>query len=54
MDGKQIGSSVEMNGRELQENKDYRVGKRRSLEREDLVIWIEDESTSTSRILLSR
>ncbi len=45
---------VEMNGRELQENKDYRIGKRRSLEREDLVIWIEDESTSTSRILVKR
>jgi hypothetical protein len=45
---------VEMNGRELQENKDYRIGKIRSLESEDLVIWIDDESTSTSRILVKR
>ena len=45
---------VEMNGRELQESKDYRIGKIRSLESEDLVIWIEDESTSTSRILVKR
>ncbi len=45
---------VEMNGRELQENKDYRIGKRRGLESEDLIVWIEHESTSTSRILLKR
>ena len=45
---------VEMNGRVLQENKDFRTGKIRSLEREDLVIWIEHESTSASQILVKR
>ena len=37
-----------------QEKKDYRIGRRSGLNREDLIIWIEHESLSTSRILISR
>ena len=46
--------TVQMNDKELLENRDYRIGKRRGLESEDLVIWVENESTSTSRILVAR
>jgi hypothetical protein len=46
--------SVQMNEEVLREKKDYRIGKRHGLEREDLIIWIEHESLSNSRILMSR
>jgi len=38
----------------LQEKKDYRIGRRSGLNREDLIIWMEYESLRTSRILISR
>ncbi len=44
--------SVQLNDKELLENKDYRVGKRRGLEGEDLIVWIENESTGKARILI--
>jgi hypothetical protein len=46
--------TVQMNDKVLQEKKDYRIGRRSGLNREDLIIWIEYESLSTSRILISR
>lgn len=46
--------SVKMNDKVLQEKKDYKIGRRRGLNREDLIIWIEYESLSTSRIFMSR
>lgn len=45
---------VQMNDEVLQEKKDYRIGRRSDLNREDLIIWIEYESFGTSRILISR
>jgi len=45
--------TVQMNDKVLQEKKDYRIGRRRGLNREDLIIWIEYESLSTSCINLS-
>ncbi|HEC44105.1 MAG TPA: LamG domain-containing protein [Bacteroides sp.] len=44
--------TVQLNGRELQDNKDYRMGKRRGLEREDLILWIDYESFRPSKIVL--
>lgn len=46
--------TVQMNDKVLQEKKDYRIGRRKGLNREDLIIWIEYKSLSTSRILISR
>ena len=46
--------TVQMDDKELLENRDYRLGKRRGLESEDVIVWIENESTSTSRILVTR
>jgi hypothetical protein len=46
--------TVKMNDTVLQEKKDYRIGRRSGLDREDLIIWIEYESLSSSRILISR
>lgn len=46
--------TVQMNDKVLQEKKDYRIGRRTGLDREDLIIWIEYESLSTSWILISR
>jgi hypothetical protein len=46
--------AVQMNDEVLQEKKDYRVGRRSGLNREDLIIWIGYESIGTSRILISR
>jgi hypothetical protein len=42
--------TVQLNGRLLQENKDFRMGKRRGLEREDLIVWIDYESNSPCSI----
>jgi hypothetical protein len=42
--------SVQINGTELQENSGYRLGKRRELEKEDLIIWINTKSVSNLRI----
>jgi hypothetical protein len=44
--------TVLMNDQELLENRDYRLGKRKGLESEDLIIWIENESITSSRILI--
>ncbi|MBA7558236.1 hypothetical protein ES705_51031 [subsurface metagenome] len=44
--------TVQLNDKELQENKDYRIGKRRGLEREDLIVWIDHESIIPSRIMV--
>jgi hypothetical protein len=41
-----------LNGTELQENSGYRLGKRRGLEKEDLIIWIEKKSEINTRILI--
>ena len=46
--------TVQMNDKVLQEKKDYRIGRRSGLNREDLIIWIGCESFSNSRILISR
>ncbi len=46
--------TVQMNDKVLQEKKDYRIGRRSGLDREDLIIWIEYKSTNTSRILMNR
>jgi hypothetical protein len=46
--------TVQINDKVLQERKDYRIGRRSGLNREDLIIWIEYESLSTSRIHISR
>jgi len=42
------------NNKVLQKKKDYRIGRRSGLNREDLIIWIEYEFLSTSRIHISR
>jgi hypothetical protein len=44
--------TLQMDGRELVRNKDYRVGKRRDLEREDLIIWLEKKSETSARIVI--
>jgi hypothetical protein len=46
--------AARMNDEALRENKDYRTGIRRGLDREDLIIWIEHHSLNTSRITISR
>jgi hypothetical protein len=46
--------TVQLNETVLQEKKEYKIGKRRELTKEYLILWIEHESLSTSRILLSR
>ena len=44
--------TVQLNDLELQENKDYRIGKRRGLEREDLIVWIDYESVNPCKIIV--
>ncbi len=44
--------TLQMDGRELVMNKDYRIGKRRDLEREDLIVWIEKKSETSARIVI--
>jgi len=44
--------TIQLNDRELQENKDYKIGRRRGLEREDLIVWIDYESVKPSKIVL--
>jgi len=44
--------SIQLNGKELQENTGYRLGKRRGLEKEDLIIWIVKKSEINTRILI--
>lgn len=44
--------TLQIDGKELVMNKDYRIGKRRGLESEDLIIWIEKRSESKLRILI--
>ena len=44
--------SVQINGKELKENSDYRLGKRRDLEKEDLIIWFDRKSETDTRILI--
>jgi hypothetical protein len=44
--------TVQLNGQELQEDTEYRIGRRRGLEREDLIVWIDHESINPSRILI--
>jgi hypothetical protein len=46
--------TIQMNDTVLREKKDYRIGRRSGLDREDLIIWIDYESLSSSRILISR
>jgi len=46
------GISVLLNDLELQENKDFWIGKRRGLESEDLILWIDHESTHPSKIVI--
>jgi len=46
--------TVQMNDKVLLEKKDYRIGQKSGLDREDLIIWIEYESHSNSRIFMSR
>jgi aminopeptidase N len=43
-------ATVQLNGSELKENTDYRLGRIRRLEREDLILWLDHESASTARI----
>ncbi len=42
--------TVQLNDRELQVNKGYRMGQRKGLEREDLIVWIEYESVQPCKI----
>jgi hypothetical protein len=44
--------SVQINGTELQENSGYRLGKRKDMEKEDLIIWIEKKSETNVQILI--
>jgi hypothetical protein len=44
--------SVQMNDLVLEENKDYRIGKRRELESEDLILWIDHKSVIPSKIVI--
>jgi hypothetical protein len=44
--------SVLLNDLELQENKDYRIGRRKGLESEDLILWIDHESSNPSKIVI--
>jgi hypothetical protein len=44
--------SVQINGKELKENSGYRIGKRRDLEKEDLIIWLDRKSETDTRILI--
>jgi len=46
--------SVQLNGKELQKNTDFRTGIRRGLEREDLILWINHESLQPARIAIKR
>jgi len=46
--------AVQMNDKVLQEKKDFWIGLRSGLDREDVIIWIEYESFSNSRILINR
>lgn len=44
--------SIQLNGAPLVKNKDYRIGQRRGMESEDLMIWINKKSESRVRILI--
>jgi len=44
--------TLQMDGKELMSGKDYRIGKRRDLEREDLIVWVEKKSEASARILI--
>jgi len=44
--------TLRLNDVELEENKDFRLGRSRGLEKEDLILWLEYESESTARILI--
>jgi len=39
-----------LNDLELKENKGYRMGQRRGLEREDLIVWIDYESVNPCKL----
>ena len=40
--------SVQLDNKVLKKNKDYRIGKRRGLEKEDLILWIEHAAIRTT------
>jgi hypothetical protein len=42
--------AVQLNDLELKENKGYRMGQRRGLEREDLIVWIDYESVNPCKL----
>ena len=46
--------TVQMNDTVLQEKKDFWIGQRSGLDREDLIVWVNYKSLKTSRILISR
>lgn len=45
---------VQLNGEEIHENFGYRMGKRRDLEKEDLIVWIDRKSENNTRILIKK
>lgn len=44
--------TIQLNGVQLVKNKDYRMGQRRGMESEDLMIWINKKTDSKVRILI--
>ncbi|HSH18842.1 MAG TPA: LamG domain-containing protein [Draconibacterium sp.] len=44
--------TLHVDGRKLEKNKDYWMGKRRELEKEDVIIWIKNKSEKTLKISL--
>ncbi|MFC1739451.1 LamG domain-containing protein [Planctomycetota bacterium] len=45
-------AELKVNGKTIQQGKDYRFGHRHTLQGSDLVVWIETESTKTTKITL--
>ena len=48
------GARLKINGKKIKRGKNFRLGRRHTLEGSDLIVWIQKESTKPIRISLSR
>ena len=46
--------SLQVDGKILEMNRDYRVGIIRNLEKDDLILWIKMDSDKTSEIIITK
>ena len=48
------GARLKINGKKIKRGKNFRLGRRHTLEGSDLIVWLKKESTKPIRISLSR